>query len=187
MNASNDGFKFSKVTLNEVILAVAHFSSQATGNDGIPHKIIAKSLPTLGPFLVNLFNASLNDEGFPPAWKRSLLIAIKKTTTPTSTSDFRPVALLCFLSKVLEKLAHDQITSFLRMSKLLDPLQTGYRQFSSTETALLKLIDDIRRDMSNRLVTFLLQFDFSKAFDVISPLKCLVKLRDTGFSKPALM
>ena len=173
-DASTDGFKFTEVSLNDVILAVAHFNSQATGDDDIPQRIIAKSLPILGLLLVKLFNASLRDGIFPTAWKKSLLVAIKKKFITTSTSDFRPIALLCFLSKVLEKLAHDQITSFLRNSNLLDPLQTGFRQFSSTETALIKLTDDIRRGMKNRLVIFLLQFDFSKAFDSISPYKLLV-------------
>ena len=51
-NASDVGFNFSKVLLNDVILAVAHFKSQAIGDDGIPHKVIAKSLPTIGLFLV---------------------------------------------------------------------------------------------------------------------------------------
>ena len=186
-NASQDGFKFKEVTLSEVILAVAHFSSQATGTDGIPQKVIAKSLPTLGPLLVQFYNNSLLHGIFPSAWKKSLLIAIKNTTTPTSTSDFRHVALLCFLSKVLEKLAFDQITAFLDNNKMLDSLQTGFRRFSSVETALLKLTDDIRRGMSNRLITLLLQFDFSKALDTISPTKLLRKLLSMGFSKLSLL
>ena len=186
-NASTDGFKFDKVTLNDVILAVAHFSSQATGDDAIPQRVIARSLPTIGPLLVVLFNVPLESGIFPIAWKKSLLVAIKKTSIPSSVSDFRPVALLCFLSKVLEKLAHDQITSYLRSNKLLDPLQTGFRQFSNTETVLIKLTDDIRRGISNRLVTFLLQFDFSKAFDTVSPTKLLIKLKDMGFSRMVLL
>ena len=185
--ALDDGFKFTEVSLNDVILAVAHFSTQATGDDVIPQRVIAKSLPTLGPLLVTLFNTSLRSGVFPTAWKKSLLVAIKKTFTPSSTSDFRPIAILCFLSKVIEKLAHDQITSFLKNSNLLDPLQTGFRQFSSTETALIKLTDDIRRGVENKLVTFLLQFDFSKVFDSISPSKLLTKLIDMGFSRTALL
>ena len=166
-SAPNYGFNFRKVTLNDVILAVAHFSSQATGSDGISHRVIAKSLPTLGPYLVKLFNKSLLGGIFPTEWKKSLLVAIKKTSTPSSPSDFRPVALLCFLAKVLEKLAHDQITEYLQANKLLDPLQTGFRSHSSCETALLKLTEDIRKGRNKRLVTLLLQFDFSKAFDQI--------------------
>ena len=52
---------------------------------------------------------------------------------------------MCFLSKVLEKLVLDQISAFLDSSKILDPLQTGFKRFSSAETALLKRTDDIRR------------------------------------------
>ena len=174
--ASHNGFNFKEVTLNDVILAVAHFSSQATGTDGIPHRVIAKSLPTIGPYLVKLFNESLTGGAFPTAWKRSLLVAIKKTSTPSSPSDFRLVALLCFLAKVLEKLAHDQITDYLQQNKLLDPLQTGFRPYSSCETALIKLTEEIRSGRSKRLITLLLQFDFSKAFDSISPSKFIEKL-----------
>ena len=175
------------ISLNDVILAIAHFSPQATGDDDLPQRIIAKSLPTLGPLLVTLLNTSLRSGVFPTAWKKSLLVAIKKTSTPSSTFEFRPISILCFLSKVIKKLAHDQITSFLKNSNLLDSLQTGFRQFSSTETALIKLADDIRCGMGNRLVSFLLQFDFSKAFDSISSSKLLIKLRDMGFSRMALL
>ena len=163
-STSHNGFNFKEVSLNDVILAVAHFSSQATGTDGIPHRVIAQSLPTIGPYLVKLFNESLIGGVFPTTWKRSLLVAIKKTSAPSSPSDFRPVALLCFLAKVLEKLAHDQITEYLHKKKLLDPLQTGFRPYSSCETALIKLTEDIRSGRNKRLLTLLLQFDFSKAY-----------------------
>ena len=138
------------------------------------------------PFLVKLFNAFLNNGVFPPTWKKSLPIAIKKTSISSSCSDFRPVALLCFLSKVLKKLAHDQIANYLRNNNINDPLQTGFRQYSSTTTALLKLTDDIRRGMANRKITFLLQFDFSKTFDTISPFELLSKLLSMGFSRTVL-
>ena len=47
-SSSEDGFRFTTIILNDVILAVKHFNSQATGVDGIPQKVIAKSL-LLGP------------------------------------------------------------------------------------------------------------------------------------------
>ena len=51
-----EGFSFHHVTFSDVILAVAHFTSQAKGEDGIPQSVIAKALPTVGQFLVTLFN-----------------------------------------------------------------------------------------------------------------------------------
>ena len=187
VSASDNGFNFNEINFNDVVLAVAHFKSQATGIDGIPHSVIAKSLPTVGPYLVQIFNESLKKDNFPLAWKTSLLIPLKKVPIPSLPSDFRPIALLCFLSKVLEKLVHDQITLFLKKNSILDPMQTGFRKHSSTETALLKLTDDIRIGMSKRLITILLQFDFSKAFDTVSSIKLLKKLRGMGFSKSALI
>ena len=92
-SASSSGFSFTEVTLNDVILAVAHFSSQATGSDGIPQKIIAKALPSLGPHLVKLFNASLIGGSFPSAWKKSLLVAIERPLLHTYHQTF---ALLLF-------------------------------------------------------------------------------------------
>lgn len=122
-SAPDDGFKLHEVSLSDVILAVSHFKSQATGIDGILHSVIAKSLPTLGPYLVRIFNDSIKRGIFPSDWKTSLLVALKKVLIPTLLSDFRPIALLCLLSKVLEKLVHDQITLYFKNSKLLDPLQ----------------------------------------------------------------
>ena len=101
-------------------------------------------------------------------------------------SDFRPISLLCFLSNVLKKIAHDQIVEFLTLSQILDPYQTSFKKFHSIHSALLKLTDDIRLDMDRKLATLLLRFDFSKAFDTISPSKLLKKFQVRGFSKSAL-
>ena len=103
-------------------------------------------------------------------------------------TDFHPIALLCFLSKVLEKIAHAQITEYLYKRKILDPLQAGFTKHHSTRTALLQLTDDIHMAIDKRkVVTLLLLFDFSKAFDIISPTKLLTKLRLLGFSRMALL
>ena len=94
--------------------------------------------------------------------------------------------MLSFLSKVLEKLVHDQLTDYIVQKGILDPLQTGFRKGHSTATALLKLTDDIRSGFDKRLVTVALLFDFSKAFDTISHTALLRKLNSMGLSRSAL-
>ena len=69
-----EGFAFKPVSLSDVILAVAHFTSQAKEEDDIPQSVIGKSLPTIGPLLVMLFNLSLKNGVFPGAWKKAQLI-----------------------------------------------------------------------------------------------------------------
>ena len=156
--AGAGGFAFSPVGLGDVELAVKHFSSQACGENEIPQSVISKAPPFIGPHLVKFFYASLAQGGFPKTWRRGRLLALKKVSVPSTPSDFRPIALPCFLSKVLEKLAHDHMTSYLEESGLLDLMQTGFRKYNSTETALVKLTDDIRMGIDRKMVTFLFFF-----------------------------
>ena len=72
--------------------------------------------------------------------------------------------------------------NYLNRSTILDQYQTGFREFHSTQSALFKLTDDICVGKDRKLATLLLQFEFSKAFDTISPSKLLTKLRNLGFS-----
>jgi hypothetical protein len=187
LSTSDEGFKFSPVNLNDVVLAISHFSSQAKGVDGLPQDVIVKALPFIGDFIVRIFNSSFAMGVFPSIWKQAQLIALKKNSAPENVTDFRPIALLCFLSKVLEKIAHAQIMEYLNSNKILDPLQAGFRKHNSTQTALIKLTDDVRMAIDKKKVTLLLLFDFSKAFDTISPSKLLSKLRQLGFSRMALL
>ena len=81
-----------------------------------------KALPVIGNYLVKIFNTSFVHGIFPSAWKRAQIIALNKNVSPSLISDFRLIVLLCFLSKVLEKIAHDQITEYPKTNSLLDPL-----------------------------------------------------------------
>ena len=116
---------------NDVILAVSHFRSQAKGDDGIHQSIVAKALPAIANYLTKIFKASLL-KGIFQEWKKSRILALKKVSIQSSPSDFRLIALLFFLSKVLEKLAHDQVVSFLENSNFLDIFQADFQKNHST-------------------------------------------------------
>ena len=85
--AVDDGLKFRLVTLPDVVLTISHFSSQARGEDEIPQSVAVKAIPTVGNFLLKIFNAFLEQEIFSTAWKNAQLIALKKVSAPFSPSD----------------------------------------------------------------------------------------------------
>ena len=145
--------------------------------------MIRLALPFLAPFICRIFNQSLREAHFPSLWKKSIVIALNKVSCPLCLNNFRPILLLCFLSKALEWLVQQQVSAYLEAKLFLDPLQTGFRTGHSTQTCLLKLTDDIRLGMDTKLVTPLQLFDFSKAFDSVCHVRLLKKLFDYGFSK----
>ena len=56
---------------------------------------------------------------------------------------YRPIANLSVLSKLLERLVHRQMLDYINRHRLLPRLQSAYRQYHSTETAVLRVLADI--------------------------------------------
>lgn len=100
--------------------------------------------------------------------------------------DFRPVSILCVLTKVQEKMVHCQICEYLQCHNILNPLQSGFRKGYSTTTALVKVADDIRRALDETKVSVLALLDLSKAFDKVHHGLLIEKLRTIGFSDSVL-
>ena len=109
-----------------------------------------------------------------------------KVNPPTSPSDTRPIANLCELSKIFERVVHRQITDFIVTNEVLDSRQSGFRCGYSAQSALRRVCHDVRRAVDLGQMTILVLFDFSKAFDTVCHSRLLIKLRALRFSDTAL-
>ena len=87
---------------------------------------------------------------------------------------------------MLERLVHDQLSGYLEIHGLLSPRQAGFRRGHSTQTALLGVLEDVRQAINDRILTILILFDFSKAFDSIPHSRLLAKLRALSMFNHAL-
>ena len=87
------------------------------------------------------------------------------------------------MSKILKRLVAGQIVDYLNNYNLLDPRQSAYRSNHNTQSALLRVCDDVRAGMDAGLITILVLFDFSKAFDTVPHLRLLTKLKVLGISE----
>jgi len=77
-------------------------------------------------------------------------------------SDYRPIAILPCLSKVLEMIMVEQIHEYLTENRLLSPFQSGFKPQHSCSTAIIKVTDDIRQAFDDGKVTILGTLDFQR-------------------------
>ena len=80
----------------------------------------------------------------------------------------RKKALLqCISLKVIEKVVSGSLNEHLIKNSMFDPLQSAYRDKHSTETALIKIQNDILSALDAGSSAILLMLDLSSAFDTI--------------------
>ena len=179
-------FRLRPVSSAEVLQAINRSTSKASGLDGVSAHMIKLASTTALANLTSLINSSIINSIFPADWKKALIRPLSKTKTPRHPSDTRPIALLSECSKVLERLVHDQLSGYLEVHSLLHQRQAGFRRGHSTQTALIGVLEDVRQAIDARMLTILILFDFSKAFDSIPHTRLLAKLRSLNMSDHTL-
>ena len=161
--------QFSPVTADVVVAAVKALSDKQCASDPLPTRLLKDNIDLLAPFLVELFNRSLLTGSVPAAFKDAYVTPrLKKADLdPSDTKSYRPISNLSVLSKLLERLVARQLLDYLTTEKLLPDLQSAYRSFHSTETAVLKVMSDILRALDNGDIALLTLLDLSAAFDTV--------------------
>lgn len=115
-----------------------------------------------------MINFSLDGSCTPNSWKIAFVIPlIKKLDIDPVLENFRPVSNLSFVSKIAEKAVISQHLNHCNEHAPLPTNQSTYRQFHSTETALIKVQSDILSSMDKQEVTLLVLLDLSAAFDTV--------------------
>lgn len=112
----------------------------------------------------------------------ALVCPIPKIKNPTEVQHYRPISILPALSKALDRVVCDQICNYLSERNLLDRRQFAYRKHYSTQTCLIRMLDEVRLAADNRMVTISVFFDLSKAFDRVQHFILINKLKKLNFS-----
>ena len=92
---------------------------------------------------------------------------------------YRPVSNLPFLSKLLERAVHSQLQAFLDAISAMPAHQLAYRKHHSTETALIRVYDDLLKATDNGQISALCLLDLTAVFDTVDHELLLARLKRT--------
>ena len=129
--------------------------------------------------MTKIVNASLQSN-FPQALKSATVVPLLKKATADKEElrNYRLVSNLSYISKLIEKVAVEQLKEHMTGNNLHESCQSAYRACPSTETALLKITNDLLSSMDKHHCVLLVMLDLSAAFDTVSHSILLTRMKE---------
>ena len=157
---------------------------KACGPDDIPPLLLRLCAKGIAAPLCSLFQRSLLDGKLPSQWKTAHVVPVFKAGDRNNPTNYRPISLLCIVSKVLEKLLYRQLYDHLE--SILSPQQSGFRRKDGTQFQLLRLVQQWSEAIDASTYVGVIFFDLKKAFDRVWHRGLLAKLESAGVKGRAL-
>ena len=180
-------FIFEKVSVDKVKNIILGLKTKSSfGHDSISNSLLKHLEPLLSKPLALIINQSLAMGIFPDKLKIAKVIPIHKKNDIHLMENYRPISILPSISKVFERVVHEQIYSYFLNNNLLSSSQYGFRKQHSTEHAVLEVVDRVASGLEKGNTPIAIFLDLSKAFDTLNYDILLTKLDYYGIKCSAL-
>ena len=166
---------------SEIFKIIKSFKmKKSTGHDGISIVLLKSLGESVCKPLSELINMSLIQGIVPDAMKIAKVIPIYKAKNKELFTNYRPISLLPVISKILERVVHCRLYSFLTRYNILYDSQYGFRNKHSTINAITEFTNDIMSSFDMKHTSLAVYLDLSKAFDTIDHSILLKKMEHYG-------
>ena len=130
---------------------------------------LKKCADIFAPVICHLANLSFREGVFPDRFKKAQVTPLIKKAglDPEIPANYRPISNLVTISKVLERLFLSRLKDHISQCSNFTQFQSAYRQYHSTETAMLKILNDVYTTADGQRSTCLVALDLSAAFDTL--------------------
>ncbi len=140
-----------QVSEDEIFKAFNELTSkQSLDFNNISMAFLKKCSNTIINHLKHIINLSFQMGVFPSQCKIAKVVPIFKSGDPRNPNNYRPIALLCNFSKVIEKVMCSRLTNFLECNNLITECQFGFRSNHSTLHPLMHLSNFISKAFNEK-------------------------------------
>ena len=152
------------------------------GPDRLPLRVLKDGAMILAKPLSVLFHKIYERKEIPEQWKVSKVIPLHKKGKKEDIENYRPIANLCSITKVFEKLILLRLEEIEKENNidLTGYEQHGFKKKRSTVTAGLTLQTIIAREMDMDSYVAMSSLDLSAAFDLVNLDLLMKRLRIMG-------
>ena len=137
--------------------------------DPVPGHVLKCLVPSILPVIHKIVNLSLETGRMSGILKQAILKPLLKKPSLDANhfKNYRPISNLRFISKTIEKCVAEQLIQYLDINDLGETYQSAYKRNHSTETALIRVHNDIAMAIDQHNSVILVLLDLSAAFDTV--------------------
>ena len=155
-------------------------ASHSCGVDDVDPCIAHEFISLVADPLSSIFNSSFRTGLIPCELKSAKVIPLYKSGDRDNFINYRPISILPYFSKFIEKIVHNRLYDYFDKFNLLNESQFGFRKNHSTYMPLLLLQSAVSEAIDVGEVVLALFLDLQKAFDTVNQQILLYKLESYG-------
>ena len=162
-------YQFTESTVADIKHIILHSTSKICSLDPVLTSILKDNAETFAPMIMQIVNASLQSGTVPADMKHALVTPLHKRhgLDTNKFAKYRPVSNIGFVSNVLERYVANAVREHVDNNGYNDAFQSAYRPRHSTDTALVRIHNDMMQSMDCRRGVLLVLLDLSAAFDTL--------------------
>ena len=165
----------------EILDIMISLGNKSNAMYDIPPKIILAVKEKVIPCLEYLYNFCINSGKYPSIFKNARITPIFKSGNAYDVSNYRPISNLLTFDKIFEKILYIRLINFAFKNNIIEDVQFGFKQHSSTTLAIFTLVKDLVSSIKLKYYTIAIFIDLKKAFDVVDRNILLKKLSIYGY------
>ena len=160
--------EFEPTCISELEDIIKESGINCSPNDVLPQDLVKDNITSLLHVWVDLVNQSLSSGSMDGVKLADVIPLVKdESQDPNLLKNYRPVSNLTFLGKLIERVVLRRLNEHLSRNNLHCQEQFAYKKHHSTETLLIKIVNDVLIAADEKTATVVMLLDLSAAFDTV--------------------